>query len=219
MQNIRIRHTIILDDPTPDPRGLEGHIPDASPAPQVRQGGLVGHIKQPNQHPGCLTLQCTLVTCVSSACPQLPEHATVSAALLRSLRTMGDWRTTGCRMRRPGTQRKSKRPTGERPSWLKTGSATGYHVFRTDSAAALVQEWHTYDRAPACWTLVGHSLLLAHMQPHSLLPLFADCREKEAHNRAVVLEMIGDLPEAEAKPPPNMLFICKLNPVGAGANR
>lgn len=25
--------------------------------------------------------------------------------------------------------------------------------------------------------------------------------------------MIGDLPEADAKPPPNMLFICKLNPV------
>jgi peptidyl-prolyl cis-trans isomerase-like 4 len=39
------------------------------------------------------------------------------------------------------------------------------------------------------------------------------CSEKEAHNRAVVLEMIGDLPEADAKPPPNMLFICKLNPV------
>lgn len=38
-------------------------------------------------------------------------------------------------------------------------------------------------------------------------------REKEAHNRAVVLEMIGDLPEADAKPPANMLFICKLNPV------
>jgi RNA recognition motif-containing protein len=25
--------------------------------------------------------------------------------------------------------------------------------------------------------------------------------------------MIGDLPEAEVKPPSNMLFICKLNPV------
>lgn len=31
--------------------------------------------------------------------------------------------------------------------------------------------------------------------------------------RAVVLEMIGDLPEAEVKPPSNMLFVCKLNPV------
>lgn len=41
----------------------------------------------------------------------------------------------------------------------------------------------------------------------------ASMREKEAHNRAVVLEMIGDLPEADAAPPPNMLFICKLNPV------
>jgi hypothetical protein len=29
----------------------------------------------------------------------------------------------------------------------------------------------------------------------------------------VVLEMIGDLPEADVKPPSNMLFVCKLNPV------
>ena len=36
---------------------------------------------------------------------------------------------------------------------------------------------------------------------------------QRAANRAVVLEMIGDLPEADAKPPSNMLFICKLNPV------
>ena len=40
-----------------------------------------------------------------------------------------------------------------------------------------------------------------------------EAREREAQNKAVVLEMIGDLPEADAKPPPNMLFICKLNPV------
>jgi peptidyl-prolyl cis-trans isomerase-like 4 len=40
-----------------------------------------------------------------------------------------------------------------------------------------------------------------------------ESREAEARNRAVVLEMIGDLPEAEVKPPSNMLFICKLNPV------
>ena len=36
---------------------------------------------------------------------------------------------------------------------------------------------------------------------------------KEAKSRAVVLEMIGDLPEADAKPPDNQLFVCKLNPV------
>ena len=39
------------------------------------------------------------------------------------------------------------------------------------------------------------------------------CRKSEAQNRAVVLEMIGDLPEADSKPPSNMLFIAKLNPV------
>ena len=38
-------------------------------------------------------------------------------------------------------------------------------------------------------------------------------REKEAKNRAVVLEMIGDLPDADAKPPEESLFVCKLNPV------
>jgi len=35
LQNIRIRHTIVLDDPMPDPPGLQAHIPDASPPPQV----------------------------------------------------------------------------------------------------------------------------------------------------------------------------------------
>ncbi|CAM8924367.1 unnamed protein product [Rhodiola kirilowii] len=38
-------------------------------------------------------------------------------------------------------------------------------------------------------------------------------REKQAHSSAVVLESIGDIPEAEAKPPENVLFVCKLNPV------
>eukprot|EP00775_Hariotina_reticulata_P005815 gene5815-6056_t len=40
-----------------------------------------------------------------------------------------------------------------------------------------------------------------------------ETRAAEAKNRAVVLEMIGDLPEAEVRPPSNMLFVCKLNPV------
>ena len=38
-------------------------------------------------------------------------------------------------------------------------------------------------------------------------------REKEAKERALVLEMIGDIPDAEVKPPENVLFVCKLNPV------
>lgn len=38
-------------------------------------------------------------------------------------------------------------------------------------------------------------------------------RSKDAHSSAVVLETIGDIPEAEAKPPDNVLFVCKLNPV------
>ncbi|MBA0773825.1 hypothetical protein Gotri_009078, partial [Gossypium trilobum] len=38
-------------------------------------------------------------------------------------------------------------------------------------------------------------------------------RAKDAHSRAVVLESIGDIPDAEIKPPENVLFVCKLNPV------
>eukprot|EP00951_Prasinocladus_malaysianus_P046987 scaffold648381_cov51-Prasinocladus_malaysianus.AAC.1 len=34
-------------------------------------------------------------------------------------------------------------------------------------------------------------------------------RAEEAKSRAVVLEMIGDLPDADVKPPSNMLFVCK----------
>eukprot|EP00916_Digyalum_oweni_P000327 GHVL01000552.1.p1 GENE.GHVL01000552.1~~GHVL01000552.1.p1 ORF type:complete len:475 (+),score=122.97 GHVL01000552.1:76-1500(+) len=34
----------------------------------------------------------------------------------------------------------------------------------------------------------------------------------EASSRAVALEMMGDLPDADTKPPENVLFICKLNP-------
>ncbi|XP_014667873.1 PREDICTED: peptidyl-prolyl cis-trans isomerase-like 4 [Priapulus caudatus] len=38
-------------------------------------------------------------------------------------------------------------------------------------------------------------------------------KEKEAKARTQILEMVGDLPEAEVAPPDNVLFVCKLNPV------
>ncbi|KAI0151491.1 peptidyl-prolyl cis-trans isomerase-like 4 [Pestalotiopsis sp. NC0098] len=38
-------------------------------------------------------------------------------------------------------------------------------------------------------------------------------REQEARAQALTLEMMGDLPFAEVKPPENVLFVCKLNPV------
>merc|ERR1712227_97065 len=37
--------------------------------------------------------------------------------------------------------------------------------------------------------------------------------DKEAKARATILEMVGDLPEADIAPPENVLFVCKLNPV------
>ena len=44
-------------------------------------------------------------------------------------------------------------------------------------------------------------------------------REREARAQALTLEMVGDLPFAEAKPPENVLFVCKLNPVTQGTHR
>jgi len=38
-------------------------------------------------------------------------------------------------------------------------------------------------------------------------------RREEAQARALTLEMIGDLPSADVKPPENVLFVCKLNPL------
>eukprot|EP00884_Botryococcus_braunii_P005430 jgi/Botrbrau1/14889/Bobra.0248s0008.1 len=100
LQNVRIRHTVILDDPFPDPPQLQEHIPEQSPELVREEGG----------------------------------------------RLEDDWKPG------EGDQR---------------------------SAEEIEEE----------------------------------TRKTEAANRAVVLEMIGDLPEADAKPPSNMLFICKLNPV------
>lgn len=38
-------------------------------------------------------------------------------------------------------------------------------------------------------------------------------KEREAKARATILEIIGDLPDAEVAPPENVLFICKLNSI------
>ncbi|XP_071551656.1 peptidyl-prolyl cis-trans isomerase sig-7 [Panulirus ornatus] len=40
-----------------------------------------------------------------------------------------------------------------------------------------------------------------------------EIEEREAKARATILEMVGDLPDADMAPPENVLFVCKLNPV------
>ncbi len=37
--------------------------------------------------------------------------------------------------------------------------------------------------------------------------------DRDTKKRATVLEIIGDIPDADVKPPDNVLFVCKLNPV------
>ena len=41
----------------------------------------------------------------------------------------------------------------------------------------------------------------------------SDLRDRAAKSNALVLEIIGDLPSADVKPPENVLFVCKLNPI------
>lgn len=43
-------------------------------------------------------------------------------------------------------------------------------------------------------------------------------RSKEARSRAIVLEMTGDIPDADVKPPDEVLFVCKLNSVTTDAD-
>ncbi|KAJ9580459.1 hypothetical protein L9F63_024360, partial [Diploptera punctata] len=38
-------------------------------------------------------------------------------------------------------------------------------------------------------------------------------KTREARAQATILEIVGDLPDAEMAPPENVLFVCKLNPV------
>ncbi|KAG7205220.1 hypothetical protein KM043_018305 [Ampulex compressa] len=38
-------------------------------------------------------------------------------------------------------------------------------------------------------------------------------KNKEAKARATILEIVGDIPDADMAPPENVLFVCKLNPV------
>lgn len=38
-------------------------------------------------------------------------------------------------------------------------------------------------------------------------------REQDAKNKAIILELLEDIPDSEIKPPENVLFVCKLNPI------
>ncbi|KAF4518110.1 hypothetical protein B566_EDAN007811 [Ephemera danica] len=51
------------------------------------------------------------------------------------------------------------------------------------------------------------------MQGKSLEEIEELVQEKEAAARATILEIVGDLPDADMAPPENVLFVCKLNPV------
>jgi len=52
-----------------------------------------------------------------------------------------------------------------------------------------------------------------HQEQIDEVELLENVAKAEAKSRAVTLELLGDLPDADMKPPENVLFVCKLNPV------
>ncbi|KAL3205417.1 hypothetical protein MRX96_011305 [Rhipicephalus microplus] len=60
---------------------------------------------------------------------------------------------------------------------------------------------------------IGAHEVVDDTQGRSMEEIEEEIKAKEARARATVLEMIGDLPDADAAPPENVLFVCKLNPV------
>lgn len=66
LQNIRIRHTIILDDPFEDPPQLAEHIPENSPEPVMVEVCIDRAIPRCSQVYNEMAVKCTL--------PQLAEH-------------------------------------------------------------------------------------------------------------------------------------------------
>lgn len=184
LQNIRIRHTIILDDPYPDPAPLLDHILENSPEPvfaAVR--AFVNSIK---------------------CCSVLP------ISVLMPTHKLASW----CSLTAQGARARECHGHGH----VQDGAAT----IRSGS---LCCAWRIAVILEAtenlCESDVGEVVQDDRMEDdwvptedtRELEEIERETREQEAKNKAVVLEMIGDLPEADAKPPPNMLFICKLNPV------
>lgn len=49
--------------------------------------------------------------------------------------------------------------------------------------------------------------------PAALRQRAEEAARREDHGRAVVLELLGDLPDADLKAPEHVLFVCKLNPI------
>lgn len=60
---------------------------------------------------------------------------------------------------------------------------------------------------------IGAHEVVDDMQGRTMEEIEEEIQSKEAKARATVLEMIGDLPDVDAAPPENVLFVCKLNPV------
>uniref|UniRef100_A0A803N2Q7 peptidylprolyl isomerase n=1 Tax=Chenopodium quinoa TaxID=63459 RepID=A0A803N2Q7_CHEQI len=86
-------------------------------------------------------------------------------------------------------------------------TAPGCRVFGVCKGVAGLKEEVCDDdvRLEDDWVPVDESLA-----PHELDQVI---RSKEACSRAVVLECIGDIPDADTKPPENQLFVCRLNPI------
>ena len=102
---------------------------------------------------------------------------------------------------------RSSRPTRDTRTTCMSSSASTICAMTATSASPPAPENETEPRteaAPAVRTEEEESELGAKEEER---------RKKDAAAAALTLEIVGDLPHADVKPPEKVLFVCKLNPV------
>ena len=176
-QNIRIRHTIVLDDPYEDPPQLDAHIPEQSPEPQFEAGGRLEEDWALDQD-------------------KRPEEEIEQEGRRAGVVGGGKGDCEGGETEQGGDQCRWEGGEGQGRLSRRAQGRCGVRGRGDQVQSGCRAGGRGRGRGPRLTSLT---------LPH--LPA-------EAHNRAVVLEMIGDLPEADAAPPSNMVFVCKLNAVG-----
>jgi len=92
---------------------------------------------------------------------------------------------------------------------LETSDLPGKHAI---CARWLASSSPKYDRPP-CETVEMRISVTEALDEEGETKRHEELQEKEDKSRAIVLEMLGDLPAADMKPPENVLFVCKLNSV------
>ncbi|ETO09036.1 peptidyl-prolyl cis-trans isomerase, cyclophilin-type family protein [Reticulomyxa filosa] len=162
LTNIRIRHTIIIGDPFPDPEGLEQLIPERSPTPKIDRFDFE-RIKE--------------------------EH--------------------GLKKERKEQTEKIQSTAEEETGSKHTNDKEETNL--DDSAKSEENKQHKEKKEGEENEEDEDSQILLKLH-ETEEELREELARENAKSDAIVLELLGDIPESDIKPPDNVLFVCKLNP-------